>query len=93
MRITILNPTKVVYEGNAKEVVLPGEDGEFSILDFHQTFLYRLRKGCIRVITSLWEKGGDTKGAALKERRIQIRKGVARMVKNEIVIVAEVLAS
>lgn len=75
MRILISSPHQVIYEGNVKEVVLPGEDGEFSVMDFHQPFLYRLRSGFIHF-----------KGVAA---RILIKNGVARMLKNELVIMIE----
>lgn len=48
MQVSILEPKKVVWEGQAKEVRLPAEDGELCVLDFHQPFLIRLRKGVVR---------------------------------------------
>ncbi|MFH1191540.1 MAG: hypothetical protein V1670_05025 [Candidatus Omnitrophota bacterium] len=48
MQVSILEPKKVIWEGQAKEVRLPAEDGEVCVLDFHQPFLIRLRKGMIR---------------------------------------------
>lgn len=49
MKITIHSAIKKVFEAEAKEVVLPGEDGEFSVMDFHQPCLYRLRAGQVKV--------------------------------------------
>ncbi|MCG2713788.1 MAG: hypothetical protein L6308_02945 [Candidatus Omnitrophica bacterium] len=48
MKVSILEPKKVVWEGQAKKVRLPAEDGEVCVLDFHRPFLMRLRKGVIR---------------------------------------------
>ena len=48
MRVSILEPKKVVWEGQAKEVRLPAQDGDVCVLDFHQPFLIRLRKGVVR---------------------------------------------
>ena len=48
MQVSILEPKKVVWEGRAKEVHLPAEDGDGCVLDFHQPFLIRLRKGVVR---------------------------------------------
>ncbi len=48
MQVSILEPKKIVWEGQAKEVCLPAEDGEVCVLDFHQPFLIRLRKGVVR---------------------------------------------
>ncbi|UCD15158.1 MAG: hypothetical protein JSV34_05420 [Candidatus Omnitrophota bacterium] len=87
MRVTILNAKKTLYEGNAKEVILPGEDGEFSVLDFHQTFLYSLTTGVIRIIASIWEEEvSKTTSKKLSQVRINISKGIAKMVGNELVV-------
>ena len=50
MKVMVLTSKDIIYDGPAKEVILPGKDGEFSVLDFHQPFLYRLGKGRLRVI-------------------------------------------
>ncbi|MFH1317610.1 MAG: hypothetical protein ABIH71_01170 [Candidatus Omnitrophota bacterium] len=77
----------MIYEGNAKEVILPGEDGEFAVLDFHQAFLYSLTAGIIRIILSDWEKKEAKKTPKkVSAVRINIRKGLAKMVSNELVI-------
>jgi len=49
MRALVLSDRNVAYGGEVPLVVLPGLDGEFSVLDFHQPFLYRLRKGIIKM--------------------------------------------
>ncbi len=48
MQVSILEPKRIVWEGQAKEVRLPAEDGDLCVLDFHQPFLIRLRKGVVR---------------------------------------------
>jgi F0F1-type ATP synthase epsilon subunit len=49
MKIRILSSQEKLLEDEAKEVILPGEDGEFSVWDFHEPCLYRLRLGKIMV--------------------------------------------
>lgn len=49
MKIKILSAFQEVLSGDAKEVILPGEDGEFSVWDFHQSCIIRLKSGRIRV--------------------------------------------
>lgn len=90
MRVTVLKVRKVVYEGTAKEVLLPGADGEICVLDFHQPFLYSLREGFIQ-ITGEWnsvekEKKKDT---AQEITRIPIRYGIAKMLGNEMAVMIE----
>jgi F0F1-type ATP synthase epsilon subunit len=48
MQVSILEPKKIIWEGQAKEVRLPAQDGEVCVLDFHQPFLIRLRKGLVK---------------------------------------------
>ena len=74
MRVRILDAQKVIYEGDFKEVLLPGEDGELSVLDFHQPFLYRLRKGYIQL---------------QPHRHFLIKDGVAKMQNNQLIIMVE----
>ena len=73
MQVSILEPKGMVWEGNAKEVKLPTVDGEVCILDFHQPFLMRLKKGSI----------------VLSDRRTDIKDGIAFMRSNELKIFVE----
>ncbi len=79
MRILILDSRKTIHEGDAKRVVLPCEDGEMGVLDFHQPFVCSLTAGSLRV-DKVWE-GGTTV--------INIKRGMAKMKGNEIVIMIE----
>ena len=49
MKVEILTAKEKIVEEDAKEAVFPGEDGEFSVMDFHQPCLYNLRPGQITV--------------------------------------------
>lgn len=69
-----------MYREQANVVVLPGRDGEFSVMDFHQPFLYRLRKGLIKVRE---EKGKHT------ERILHIKDGMAVFSENTLLIFCE----
>ena len=85
MRVAVVDPWRMVFEGNVEEAILPGEDGEFCVLDFHQPFLYRLRRGTIQLKRS----GARVMGRVEAGVRIAIMNGVARMAANELVIVVE----
>ena len=43
--VTILNPKHELFEGKAKSVILPGDRGEFEILDFHKPIISFLKEG------------------------------------------------
>jgi F-type H+-transporting ATPase subunit epsilon len=71
--VSILNPTRVVFEGKAKRVILPGEAGTFEILPFHKRILSRLVAGTIIV---------DQQG-------IPIRRGIVKVNQNIVTIILE----
>ena len=74
MKITILSPKRVVYEGEAKSLFLPGEEAEFEILEHHAPIVSMLRRGFVTVD---WET------------RVPIEKGMVRFDNNECVILVE----
>lgn len=73
MRVSLLEPKGIIWEGSAKEAALPGEDGEVCVLDFHQPFLVRLKKGVI----------------SLGNRQTPIKDGIAFMKGNVLKIFVE----
>lgn len=80
MHISVLEIKKTAYEGNAKEVILPADDGEITVLDFHQPFLCALRSGYI----TIKDKPDNI--------RLKIRYGLAKMIRNDLVINIETYA-
>ncbi len=81
MKVTILTAREQLYNAEAKEVVLPGEDGEFALLDFHQGCLYSLRAGQIKVREKM--------GPIVEEKRFAIKSGIAKMGENRLAIMVE----
>ena len=47
MRFSILEPKGTIWQGMAKTVNLPAVEGEMCVLDFHQSFVVRLKKGVL----------------------------------------------
>jgi len=47
MKIKILSPNKKIYEGESSEITLPGQKGEFQILENHAPLFSLLTKGKI----------------------------------------------
>ncbi len=81
MKVKIITAQKKLFEGEAVEVILPGEDGEFSVLDHHQSCLYSLRTGQIRILF---------KSAPHEDDKIfTIRAGMAKIVNNMLTVMAE----
>jgi F0F1-type ATP synthase epsilon subunit len=69
-----IKSASVIFAEMATSVVLPGEEGEFSILDFHQSIVSCLRQGEIKI-----DKGPV----------IPIQRGIIRMEKNKLSILVE----
>lgn len=51
MKVKIIAAQRLLFEGEAREVIMPGEDGEFSVFDFHQACVYSLRQGQIKTVS------------------------------------------
>jgi F-type H+-transporting ATPase subunit epsilon len=49
LECTILTPTGIIYEGEAREVVIPTEAGEITVLPNHAPLISSLRVGEVRV--------------------------------------------
>ncbi len=95
MQVNILEPKGIIWKGRVKEVILPVEDGEVCVLDFHQPFLIRLRKGDVRF--SVFGFRPRTQNpeprtqhlAPSTENRVPIQDGIAFMRSNELTVFVE----
>ncbi len=63
-----------IFQELVSQVVLPGEEGELSIMDFHQPIISCLKDGMIRIDNT---------------PPIVIKSGIASMQDNELVILVE----
>ncbi|MFH1310660.1 MAG: F0F1 ATP synthase subunit epsilon [Candidatus Omnitrophota bacterium] len=80
MRVIVYGGKDILYQHEAFQVVLPGLDGEFSVLDFHQPFLYRLRNGIVKVEERMGQHSPEL---------FPIKDGLARFTENTLVLFAE----
>lgn len=74
MHVKVFNPAHTLYDGQASSVFLPGDRGEFEILDYHAPILSLLRAG---EVTIDWQT------------RIPIKKGIVKFDQNECVILVD----
>jgi len=74
VKVTILNPKHVLYEGDAKSVILTGDIAEFELLDYHAPIVSLLRPGDVIVD---WA------------RKIPIKRGMVKYDNNECMILCE----
>lgn len=73
IEVLIFTPERVVYEGPAQSLILPGENGVFEVLPYHKRLLSRLIRG--RMI--------------LDGRHLAIKRGVAKVGLNQVVVIVE----
>lgn len=78
MQIDIITPDKELFSGNGSSVIVPGIDGSLGILENHAPLITALKKGQVKII--------DAEGA---ERHFDINGGVAEVIKNKVIILAE----
>jgi len=70
----ILNPKRVVLECEAESVLLPGDQGEFELMEHHVPIMSLLRRGRVTV---------DWKTV------VPIRSGMVKFDRNECVVLVE----
>jgi len=73
MRFAILEPKGAIWQGMANKVNLPASEGEMCVLDFHQPFVVRLKKGNI----------------IFSNMRLAIKDGIAFMRSNNLTVFAQ----
>lgn len=73
MKVTVINLKEVVYQGNAKSLIVPGESGIFEVLPFHKDIISRLIKGEVVVDGNF----------------LKIKRGVVKVIKNEATVIVE----
>ena len=69
----VLSPREILYEGQAKSIVVPGEEGVFEILSFHKRILSRLLSGNVFV----------------DDKNYRIQRGIVKVDQNKVTIIIE----
>ena len=65
MKLSILEPKGPIWQGTAKKVHLPAVEGEMCVLDFHQPFVVRLKKG--KIIFGDMDLSGRRESVSIKD--------------------------
>lgn len=73
LSVSVLSPRGLLFEGKAKSLILPGEQGVFEILPFHKRLLSRLVSGPLFI----------------DEKSLKIKRGVVKVDQNIVTIIAE----
>ena len=81
MFLQIISPVKKIFEGEVLSVKVPGNEGEFEMLNKHAAIVSSLSKGFIRIIKE--DK---------KIEKFEIKSGVVEMQQNNIILLIEELS-
>jgi F-type H+-transporting ATPase subunit epsilon len=76
MKIDILSQNKKIFQGQSKSIILPGEKGQFQILDNHANLFALLSKGEI-IIDEV--------------KKFPIFSGIVEVFKNHVIILVKEL--
>ena len=73
--VTVLDIQRVsvIFQERVSNVILPGKEGELSVLDFHQSIIACLKHGTIRI----------------DNNPVDIKSGIARMQGEELIVFVE----
>ncbi len=77
LKVSVISPEKVLFEGSARSVSAPAFDGEMGILPMHAPLMTLLGKGMLRLET------------AEGERRFSVQGGFLQVVDDQVRVVTE----
>ena len=75
LRVAVISPERVVFDGEAESVVAPAHDGEVGILTGHAPMMTLLGRGALRVT-----RGGEALRFAVEGGFLQVVDDVVRVV-------------
>lgn len=66
LKVSVISPERVLYEGTARGVIAPAFDGEIGILPMHAPLMTLLGRGTLRVDTAEGEQRFRVDGGFLQ---------------------------
>ena len=78
MNIAVLSPDKLIFEGTASSVKVPGVTGQFEVLNNHAPIVSALGEGEVRIL----KEGGD-------KVQLKIKKGFIEVLNNEVALLVQ----
>jgi len=73
LKVSVISPERVLFEGTARGVIAPAFDGEMGILPMHAPLMTLLGKGTLRLDTAEGEKRFGIEGGFLQIIDDQVR--------------------
>lgn len=72
LKLKIVSPEKVVFDGEVVSVVVPGTLGQFEILDGHAPIISSLEKGMMSYTTASGKKDLEVNGGFVSVKRNEV---------------------
>jgi F-type H+-transporting ATPase subunit epsilon len=73
LEVSILSPKEIIFEGEAKSLIVPGEQGVFELLSFHKRILSRLISGTL----------------VIDGQSIYVKRGLVKVNQNKVTVLLE----
>jgi len=93
MKLEVITPEANLFAGEAVSVSLPGVDGFFQVLNNHAPIISTLKAGEMKVeLTESVNQESLSEAVKLegqKTLRIEIKGGVAELLNNKLIVLAE----
>lgn len=83
LKVSVISPERVLFEGEVDSVVAPAFDGEVGILTSHAPMVTLLGRGTLRLT------GGGSGGAAGGGRRFTVEGGFLQVADDAVRVVTE----
>ena len=97
MILEVITPDEVLYKGDVSQVILPGLDGSFGILNSHAPLISALANGNVRVDQNVANNNDkkvnngklNLEHKEDKQFNFEINGGVVEIIDNKILVLAE----
>lgn len=93
MKLEVITPESSVFSGEAISVSLPGIDGFFQILNNHAAIISTLKEGEMKVELAENAVQANLSSSVVlegqKTLKISIKGGVAELINNKLIVLAE----
>ena len=74
LRLKVVSPEKVLFDGEVIRIIVPGTVGEFEILEHHAPIISSLEKGCVKYqAQATQEESLDILGGFVEVQKDEIR--------------------
>lgn len=85
LKVAVVDRSRVLFQGEASQVIVPSADGDLGVLPGHQPLLVVLRPGKVRVDAAASAEGSGSSGS----KEIEVSSGFASVDHDTVTVVLE----